>query len=99
MDRNYYKQYFEIERNHWWFVARGKMLMNHLGAIVGERKDLKILNVGVATGRTSELLMQFGAVDSIEFDQECYEFTKEVVKIPIQQGSILELPFYTHSRK
>ena len=71
--------------------------MNHLGAILGNRKDLKILNVGVATGRTSELLMEFGEVDSIEFDEECYEFTKEVVKIPIQQGSILELPFPDNS--
>ncbi len=71
--------------------------MNHLQPIVGLQKDLRILNVGVATGRTSELLMQFGSVDSIEFDEECYAFTKEVVKIPIQQGSILELPFPDNS--
>lgn len=93
MDRNYYKLYYKIEREHWWFVARGKMLINHINGVFEGKKDLKILNVGVATGRTSELLQQFGTVDSIEFDEECCEFTKETVKIPIQQGSILELPF------
>lgn len=93
MDRNYYKLYYRLERDHWWFAARGKMLMNHLKNLLAEKTNLKILNVGVATGRTSELLQQFGEVISIEFDEECCAFTNEVVKIPVQQGSILELPF------
>jgi SAM-dependent methyltransferase len=93
MDKNYYKRYYTLEREHWWFVARAEILMAHVRRISDGRTDLKILNIGAATGHSSTLLQQFGTVTSIEFDQDCYEFTRDVVKIPIQQGSILELDF------
>jgi SAM-dependent methyltransferase len=93
MDNNYYKRYYVFEREHWWFTARAEILMSHIRRVFANRTDLKILNVGAATGYSSQLLQQFGAVTSVEFDQDCYEFTRDVVKIPIQQGSILELDF------
>ena len=93
MDKNYYKKYYTLEREHWWFAARAEILMSQIRRIFGNRNDLKILNIGVATGYSSELLQQFGTVTSVEFDQDCYEFTRDVVKIPIQQGSILSLNF------
>jgi SAM-dependent methyltransferase len=97
MDKNYYKEYYHLERNHWWFRARGEILMDHLRPFCRERRDLKILNVGAATGGTSELLTEFGEVQSIEYDADCYQFTHDHVAIPIQQGSILDLPFPDHS--
>jgi SAM-dependent methyltransferase len=93
MDKNYFKRYYTLEREHWWFSARAEILMSHIRRVFANRTDLKILNIGVATGYSSQLLQQFGTVTSIEFDEECYEFTRDVVKIPIQQGSILELAF------
>ena len=67
--------------------------MAHIRRVFAGRTDLKILNIGAATGHSSTLLQQFGTVTSIEFDEDCYEFTRNVVKISIQQGSILELDF------
>ena len=93
MEKNYYKDYYKLEREHWWFRARGEMLIEHLAAVFEGKKDLKILNIGAATGRSSELLMSLGDVRSIEYDADCFAFTRDVVGIPIQQGSILELPF------
>jgi SAM-dependent methyltransferase len=93
MDKNYYKKYYTLEREHWWFCARAEILMSHIRRVFANRTDLTILNVGAATGYSSELLQQFGTVTSVEFDKDCYEFTRDVVKIPIQQGSILELDF------
>ncbi len=93
MDKNYYKRYYTLEREHWWFSARAEILMTHIRRVFAGRTDLKILNIGAATGYSSELLQQFGTVTSIEFDQDCYEFTRDVVKIPIQLGSILGLDF------
>ncbi len=93
MDSAFYKEYYHLERSHWWFKARLNILFGHLKKTIGNRKDLSVLNVGPATGRTSELLEQFGDVVSVEFDADCYEFVKENLKINIIQGSILELPF------
>ncbi len=95
MDKQYYQEYYRLEREHWWFRARGEILMDHLRPFC--RSSARILNVGAATGRTSELLGQFGAVDSLEFDPDCCRFTRDQVGIPVEQGSILSLPFADNS--
>ncbi len=93
MEKNYYKEYYHLERSHWWFMARADILMSHIAKIYSEKKDLKILNIGAATGRSSELLMQFGEVQSLEYDKDCFDFVKNNLDIPIVNGSILDLPF------
>jgi SAM-dependent methyltransferase len=93
MDKNYYKEYYHLEREHWWFRARGEILLSHLRRVFRGQANIRILNIGAATGRSSELLMQLGDVTSIEFDKDCYEFSRDVVQIPIVQGSILDLEF------
>lgn len=54
---------------------------------------LRILNVGVATGATSESLAQFGHVTSIEYEQACIDFTQSKTDLVIEQGTILDLNF------
>ena len=94
MDKQYYIDYYKAEREHWFFRARNAVIMAHIKDIVGNRTDLKILNIGIATGHTSVLLEKFGTVKSIEYDTECYNFVKEKLpKLDLIQGSILELPF------
>ncbi len=93
MEKEYYKDYYTLERNHWWFRARKKVLEAQVQRLFPNRANLKILNAGCATGYSSEWLMQYGEVSSLEYDAECFAFTRDVVKIPIVQGSITELPF------
>jgi SAM-dependent methyltransferase len=93
MEKNYYKEYYHLEREHWWFKARAEIILSHLRKVVGDRRDLRILNVGVATGHSSELLGEFGEVESVEYDVACFEFVRDVVKIPVVNASILELPY------
>lgn len=97
MDKNYYKAYYHLERRHWWFLARGEMLLNHLKQVCPTSMPLRILNVGAATGRSSELLMALGQVVSVEYDADCYEFVRQNVPIDIINGSILDLPFEDNS--
>lgn len=93
MDRQYYAEYFELERKHWWFRVREKIIEDFLIKSIDTNSPLKILNVGAATGRTSELLSKYGKVTSIEYDKDCCSFTSEKLGIPILHGSILELAF------
>jgi len=98
MDKQYYLDYYMAERNHWFFRARNTIIMEHISEITKDRRDLKILNIGVATGHTSELLQKFGTVMSIEYDNECYHFTKsKLPNLELINGSIIELPFDENS--
>ena len=101
MQHDYYKEYYELERNHWWFVAREGILSNYIQQLIQQEKlpsaDLKILNVGCGPGRSSEYLSKFGKVTSIEYDKFCCEFASEKTGLEIINGSITELPFSDNS--
>lgn len=97
MQHEYYKAYYDLERQHWWFVAREKIISNYIQKLVKDNNlnssDLKILNVGCGPGRSSQYLSQFGQVVSIEYDKYCCEFASEKTGLEIINGSITELPF------
>ena len=97
MEHSYYKEYYELERHHWWFVAREKIITNYIKKLIqkGElpNSNLSILNVGCGPGRSSEYLSNFGKVTSIEYDEFCCEFACQKTGLEIINGSITELPF------
>ena len=97
MQHDYYKEYYDLERQHWWFVAREKIISNYLKKLISAKilkhQDLKILNVGCGPGRSSQYLSSFGEVTSIEYDKDCCEFASERTGLQIINGSITELPF------
>jgi SAM-dependent methyltransferase len=94
MDQAYYLEYFSLERRHWWFRARAEILMGHLRGALGQTADaLRVLNVGAATGRSAELLAQFGDVTSIEYDQSCCAFTRAKTGLELVRASVTQLPF------
>ena len=97
MQQDYYKEYYDLERQHWWFVARERIISNYIKKLINDKnlnkRDLKILNVGCGTGRSSQYLSKFGHVVSIEYDKFCCEFASEKTGLEIINGSITELPF------
>jgi SAM-dependent methyltransferase len=93
MDKFYYEEYYHLERENWWFKVRANILMAQVAKQVPANQKLQILNVGAATGHTSKLLEQFGEVISIEYDPDCFAFTKERLDIAIINASATELPF------
>ncbi len=99
MDKNYYKEYFSLERNHWWFKVRAKIIIFLIDkSLASNSSNIKtVLNIGAATGKTSEILAKYGEVTSLEYDKECCEFVNENLPMKVINGSIVELPFADNS--
>ena len=97
MNLAYYKDYYELERTHWWFVIRGQLIQRLTRLYAANRQPIRILNVGVATGRTTELLSALGHVTSIEYDPSCCTFLREELGMDVKQGSVTDLPFEDRS--
>lgn len=93
MDRSFLDDYFKMEREHWWFRVREQIILDQFRSSIHKGLPLQILNVGAATGRSSEMLESFGQIQSIEYDQPSYQFCRDVLKMKIDQGSITELPY------
>lgn len=92
MDSTYFKEYYHLERNHWWFLARMEILEERIRAI-SNGDQLRILNVGVATGASSEMMQQFGEVVSVEYDEACCDFLINQLQMPVTHASLTDLPF------
>lgn len=97
MTPEYYKEYYDLERSNWWFTARLEILKSQIEIMFPHKNDLNILNIGVATGATSQMLEMFGKVKSIEYDEVCFNFVKEKLQIDIEQGTILDIQFPENS--
>lgn len=92
MDSAYYYQYYKQERTHWWFKIREKIINDQLQQLALPSSP-KILNIGAATYKSTELLKNFGHVTSIEFDEDCCQFVRDELNEEIEEGSILDLKF------
>jgi SAM-dependent methyltransferase len=93
MNREYYREYYSLERNHWWFKIREKIIFQRILSYSNGLRTLKILNIGAATGRSSKMLKFFGDVTSLEYDKECCSFVREKLNMKIIHGSVTNLPF------
>lgn len=99
MNKEYYKQYYILEREHWWFKARLQILERLVLKYLTRhgQSSPNILNAGIATGATSEMLSKFGKVESMEYDEDCCRFVRDRLGLSVTQGSLTELPYPDNS--
>lgn len=86
MDRAAYDRMAEIDRDHWWFVARRRIIARLIEGHRPKAGPLKILEVGAGTGSNLELLKQYGEVDAIEPDDGARAFAEQRSGLKIKGG-------------
>ncbi|WP_340314213.1 class I SAM-dependent methyltransferase [Rhizorhabdus argentea] len=86
MDRAAYDRMAEIDRDHWWFVARRRIIARLIERHRPKAGPLKILEVGAGTGSNLELLKQYGEVDAIEPDDGARAFAEQRSGLTIKGG-------------
>lgn len=88
MERATYDRMAEIDGDHWWFVARRKII----AALVERRAGLKpgggarILEVGAGTGSNLSLLQRYGRVEAIEPDDSARALASARSGLPVMGG-------------
>ena len=92
MEKSYYIQYFSLEREHWWFKARLKILGFIIEKKLYKNTPVKILNAGAATGATSIMLTEYGEVLSLEYNEPCAEYLSEILNEKICTASLTDIP-------
>lgn len=97
MERQTYERIREIEKDHWWFVARREILDDALKSLKLP-KPARILEVGCGTGGNLGLLARFGDVRALEPDAESRQFASETSGISIDDGGLPnDLPYAKES--
>ena len=86
MDRAVYDRMAEIDRDHWWFVGRRRIVTALIARFAPKRRPLAILEVGCGTGSNIAMLRAFGDVDAIEPDDSAREFSERRTGLSIKGG-------------
>lgn len=98
MNRQFFDEYYYLERNHWWFRARMNIIITHLNELTSRlNQPIKILNVGAGTGYTTEVLNRYGITTSVEYDADCCVMAKEKTGLEFENESITALPYADNS--
>jgi SAM-dependent methyltransferase len=86
MDRAVYDRMAEIDRDHWWFVGRRRIVSALIEKFAPARRPLEILEVGCGTGSNIAMLQRFGQVEAIEPDDDARAFSERRTGLVIKGG-------------
>jgi SAM-dependent methyltransferase len=68
MERAVFDRMAELDQEHWWFLARRRILDTVIARIVRLPERARVLEVGCGTGHNLAMLKRFGKVEACELD-------------------------------
>lgn len=92
MDRETYDRMAQIDQDHWWFVARRRIIASLIERHRPKPGPMRILEVGAGTGSNLELLKRYGTVDAIEPDDGARAFAEQRSGLSIKGGYLPHVP-------
>lgn len=100
MKKNYSKSYEELEKNHWWWQVRRKIVFNELEELLFKTKNnkKKLLDIGCGPGINLQYLKDVYDVKGIEPDQHLLKLAKKNSSKKILKGYLPnKLPKFNHN--
>ena len=86
MDRAIYDNMATVDEDHWWFVARRKIIATLVEQQVRPAPGARILEIGAGTGSNIALLQRYGVVDAVEPDDAARAFAIARTGVAIKGG-------------
>ncbi len=87
-----YDELRKREKDDWWFVGRHKIIANFLEKYLGNKKDLKILDIGCGAGGMIDLLSQYGTTIGVDKDRQIAQFNRKNGR-KVFHGDLVKLSF------
>jgi len=69
MERAVFDRMAELDQEHWWFLARRRILDQVISRVVRPPVDATMLEVGCGTGHNLPMLGRYGTIDACELDR------------------------------
>ena len=91
MDREVFDRMAEQDQQHWWFVARRRILADLIAREVAPPRGARLLEIGCGTGHNLEMLGRFGTVDAIELDDHARQLASARLGRPVMKARLPEL--------
>ena len=87
-----YRNIFENEESHFFYVSNHKIILELLSRFLPKKRKLKILDAGCGTGLLAKKMSVFGDITGLDFSGEAIKFAKKR-GVKVKKGSVTTLPF------
>jgi len=94
MEKELYKELFDVERKHWWFLSKRNIILSLLKLKVKVSPGLKLLDAGCGCGLTLSGLDHWGETWGMDSAEEALDYSKIFFKGNLVQGRLPDhVPF------
>ncbi|MDH7513667.1 MAG: methyltransferase domain-containing protein [Clostridiales bacterium] len=93
MERDSYRQHFELEEIHWWFAGRREIILAALDGLQGFSAEALILDAGCGTGLTLRILGSLGKTFGFDFKEEALRFCRKRDLERLVRADAQRMPF------
>jgi SAM-dependent methyltransferase len=69
MERAVFDRMAELDQEHWWFLARRRILERLVERVIRPPQGARVLEVGCGTGHNLAMLGRFGKIEACELDR------------------------------
>jgi SAM-dependent methyltransferase len=95
MERVVFDRMAELDQDHWWFLARRRILKSLIGRVVRPpAKKARVLEVGCGTGHNLAMLKKFGKLDACELDPCARALASKRLKREVKDARLPDLSMF-----
>ncbi len=96
METEVYSVVHQVERTHWFFVARRLIIASLLDTFADKSKRAILLDIGGGTGGMAEVARHFGQVIGVDYSEKALSFYRQYHP-DVCLGDAAQLPFENDS--
>ncbi|AYD40437.1 class I SAM-dependent methyltransferase [Clostridium fermenticellae] len=85
-----YKELYDLENKHWWFLGKKKIVLSLIRTYVKYNESNKILDAGCGSGLMLNNLKEFGKVFGMDCSKDAIKFSKLIFDGEVKLGFMPE---------
>lgn len=88
MNISMYRIFFEIQKKHWWFVTKRKIVLDSIALYFRSGNEVRVLDIGCGAGLMLNSLEAIGDTYGMDMSDDAISFSKEIFHGEVKKGSL-----------